>query len=377
MNRSLKANAGIVLSLVLTGCASSVRSTVPADPDSKTAAVATALKPVMADGQGPGDLTRLASLWRERKDDVSSSDYPIGPGDVLGINVPDMDELKGATFRVSGDGELVLPTVGTLRVNGMTEKELEAEIRLRLGKYLVDPQFSLFVKEYRSRRVAVVGAVAKPGLYDLTSTQDTVLDVLSQAGGRTADAAQRILLLPSGRATRREAEGRIVSASTTTAEHSPSLEQMMAAGTDVGALVVDNDPVVLDLRSLDRGSNQVYLSLPARPGDVIFVPDAGEVFVQGWVNKPGDYKITPGLTVQGAVGAAGGPMFAADTKEIHLIRIARSGEKVILPLDLDTTDMPVQEGDLVDVPYSAAKIVPYGVASFLGRVGLGMGFPAF
>ena len=77
--------------------------------------------------------------------------------------------------------------------------------------------------------------------------------------------------------------------------------------------------------------------------------------MQGWVNKPGDYKITPGLTVQGAVGAAGGPMFAADTKDIHLIRIARSGEKVTLPLDLDTTDMPVQEGDVVDVSYSAAR----------------------
>ncbi len=320
------------------------------------------------------DLTRLSRLWREREDNGSGSDYPIGPGDVLEIKVPDMDELKDATVRVSGDGELMLPTVGTLRADGMTEKDLEAEIRRCLEKYLVNPQFSLFVKDYRSRQVAVVGAVAKPGLYDLTSTRDTVLNVLSQAGGRTADAAQRILLLPSEKAT--TPEGGVELASTT-AEHGPSLEQTMAAGTDAGTLVNGKDPIVLDLRSLDRGSNHIYLSLPARPGDVIFVPDAGEVFVQGWVNKPGDYKISPGLTVQGAVGAAGGPMFAADTKEVHVIRIARSGEKVTLPLDLDSTDMPVQEGDVVNVPYSAAKILPYGVVSFLGRVGLGMGFTAF
>ena len=109
-------------------------------------------------------------------------------------------------------------------------------------------------------------AVAKPGLYDLTSTKDTVLDILSQAGGRNANAGQRILLLPSG-TTRQETEGRIVPASTT-AEHGPDLEQLIAPGTDVGALVNDSDPIVLDLRSRDRGGNQVYLSLPARPGDV-------------------------------------------------------------------------------------------------------------
>jgi polysaccharide biosynthesis/export protein len=377
MARSLKACLAIGLSLILTGCASSAQRTMPADPDSGTAAATKALTPAMADGHDSGDLGRLSRLWQERRVDGSGEDYPIGPGDVLGINVPDMEELKNTTVRVSGDGELVLPTVGTLRVDGMAEKELEVEIRRRLEKYLVDPQFSLFVEKYRSRQVAVVGAVAKPGLYDLTSTKDTVLDVLSQAGGRTKDAAQRILLLPSGRTTRQEAGGRIVPSSTTTAEHGPSPEQMIAAGTDVRALVNDNDPIVLDLRGLDRGGDQAYLLLPARPGDVIFVPDAGEVFVQGWVNKPGDYKITPGLTVQGAVGAAGGPMFAADTKDIHLIRIARSGEKVTFSLALDTTDMPVQEGDVVDVPYSAAKIVPYAVASFLGRVGLGAGFNAF
>jgi polysaccharide biosynthesis/export protein len=376
MARSLKAYAPVVLSLILAGCASSAQPTIPADPGSGTAAATKALTPAMADGHDSGDLGRLSRLWQERKADGSGAEYPLGPGDVLGINVPDMDELKDITVRVSGDGELVLPSVGTLRVDGMTEKELEAEIRRRLEKYLVDPQFSLFVKQYRSRQVAVIGAVAKPGRYDLTSTNDTVLNVLSQAGGRTADAAQRILLLPAEKATTKRSEGRGELASTT-ADHGPSLEQMMAAGTDVGAMVNHSDPIVLDLRSLDRGGSQMYLTLPARPGDVIFVPEAGEVFVQGWVNKPGNYKITPGLTVQGAVGAAGGPMFAADTKEIHLIRIARSGEKDTVSLDLDTTDMPVQEGDVLDVPYSTAKVVPYGVSYLISRVGLGASLATF
>ena len=57
--------------------------------------------------------------------------------------------------------------------------------------------------------------------------------------------------------------------------------------------------------------------------------------VQGWVNKPGDYKITPGLTVQGAVAAAGGPMFAADTNNARLIRNTKSGEKLTTAIDVE------------------------------------------
>ena len=47
----------------------------------------------------------------------------------------------------------------------------------------------------------------------------------------------------------------------------------------------ENDPMVINLRALDRGDSRAYLSMPARPGDVIFVPEAGEVMVQGWVTQ--------------------------------------------------------------------------------------------
>ena len=97
--------------------------------------------------------------------------------------------------------------------------------------------------------------------------------------------------------------------------------------------------------------------------------------VQGWVNKPGDYKITPGLTVQGAVAAAGGPMFAADTGSARLIRDTKSGEKLTTVINVEDANMPVQEGDVIDVPYSTAKVVPYGVATLIEHVGVG--FAAF
>ena len=52
--------------------------------------------------------------------------------------------------------------------------------------------------------------------------------------------------------------------------------------------------MVINLRALDRGDSRAYLSMPARPGDVIFVPEAGEVMVQGWVQNPGTTRLHPG-----------------------------------------------------------------------------------
>lgn len=86
---------------------------------------------------------------------------------------------------------------------------------------------------------------------------------------------------------------------------------------------------MIDLENLTKGGSQTYLTLPARPGDVIMVPGSGEVLVEGWVNKPGSYKITPRLTILGVVAAAGGPLFAADTSSVKLIgRIRREKNRL-------------------------------------------------
>ena len=80
----------------------------------------------------------------------------------------------------------------------MTDKTLRDEIRRRLEtNYMRNPQISLFVKEFRSRQVAVIGAVQKPGLYNLASSADTVLGMISQAGGMTNQSAERILFIPA------------------------------------------------------------------------------------------------------------------------------------------------------------------------------------
>ena len=104
------------------------------------------------------------------------------------------------------------------------------------------------------------------------------------------------------------------------------------------------------------------------------IPGSGEVLVEGWVAKPGSYKITLGLTVLGAIAAAGGSHFAADTSTVRLIRTGTDGEKASVVADLDkikrqeSPDIPVQEGDLIEVSSSTSKLVPYGVYFFFSNV---------
>jgi len=209
----------------------------------------------------------------------------------------------------------------------------------------------------------VVGAVQKPGLYSLASGSDTIFDMVSQAGGMTAAAAERILFIPAEPVEGEKAKDIVANLPAQLVSQDPS--PLILKGVD---------PIVIDVNSLIRGGNQAYLSLPARPGDVIMVPGSGEVLVQGWIEKPGSYRISPGLTVLGAVAAAGGPMFPADTGSVKVIRTNKLGEKTFFLANLETImrgeerDLPLQEGDVIDVSSSAPKLVAYGIYRFFTTI---------
>ena len=178
----------------LVGCSSS-RPPSPGEarapvPMSQSGAVSS----LAPDGGYSTDQERLALLWTERTREPSIRDYPLGPGDELEISVPGMEEFTPSrVVRVSSKGTITLPFVGVLQAGGQTEEELKTEIRNRLQNgYMYNPQVDLFVREYHSRQVAVIGAVKDPGLYSLASESDTLLDMISHAGGMTQEAATRI-----------------------------------------------------------------------------------------------------------------------------------------------------------------------------------------
>jgi polysaccharide biosynthesis/export protein len=219
---------------------------------------------------------------------------------------------------------------------------------------------NVFVREYRSRQVAVTGAVQKPGLYNLTNGSNTVLDLIGEAGGMAPESAPRVLLFPAESTTQ----------VTNSATASPSTAIAFGNGP-YAQLAPKPEPVVINLQNLAQGVNQIHLTMPVRPGDVLMVPPGGEVLVEGWVEKPGSYKITPGLTLLGSIVAAGGPHFAADSSAVELIRAKKDGGKLSFVADLEKIkrgelqDIAVQEGDIIAMPSSPIKVGPYGVYSFI------------
>ncbi len=145
----------------------------------------------------PAKQERREARWEKRSASASTTtDYPIGPGDVIEVEVPGVDDLKDRTVRVSGSGQIELPLIGVIDTTGLTESGLRDSLKGALGKYMYNPQVDVFVKEYHSRQVAVVGAVRSPGLVVLTGGGETILDVITQAGGLTPDAADEIVILP-------------------------------------------------------------------------------------------------------------------------------------------------------------------------------------
>lgn len=121
---------------------------------------------------------------------VAANEYRVGPEDVLKISVYEHADLE-TVARVENDGRIQFPLVGVLEVQGKTTSQISRDLeRLLADGYLVDPDVAVFIEEFKSRKVVVMGQVKKPGLYELTGPL-TVVEVISRAGGFTDIAAQR------------------------------------------------------------------------------------------------------------------------------------------------------------------------------------------
>ncbi len=325
----------------------------------------------------------LENLWQvrvvDRSADASSAGFTLGPGDLFRISVPQIPQLRDRTVRVSEQGTISLPLLGEISVNGMTQQDLLIDLSNRCRKYMYHPQVEVFLLHSENREVAVLGAVKKPGRFMLTSRSDTIMTMISRAGGLTADAAARILLVPAPATKEQSLEHNGSPAST------PPLQTPDARGSSVAPIAL-RDPADLNSVMRQRPADQVfittsraedqrYLELPAKPGDVIVVPAAGQVTVQGWVDKPGAFPITSGMTVLGSVAAAGGPLFSSAAT---LLREQSDGHKLEVALDLnkmkhgEQPDLPVQGGDVVVVERSVAGAVPYSLYFLVQRIGIGL-----
>ncbi len=295
----------------------------------------------------PADRTRLEAIAAARAGDPPDG-YRIGPDDLLDVRIPDLIgvDTSGARpaggapvaeapayqqgLRVSAGGVVDVPFVGSVKAEGRSAPELADAIKQQLmGKgILLQPQVSVTVVEYRSRVVAVIGSVEKPGLYPLTRPGARLADLVWAAGGPSKDA------------------GRVL--------------EFKPVGTEA------KDGVRVDLDVLLHATSDA-MNPPVRAGDVMSVAPAGNVHVTGWVDRPGSYPVTRGLTVSGAVAAAGGQLFPADRNHVTVKRIVSPGDERSFTVDLDAVaaghavDVPLADGDVIRLSAKAGRLVPYGL----------------
>jgi polysaccharide biosynthesis/export protein len=244
-----------------------------------------------------------------------TNDYTIGPRDVLSVTVFGQADLTGK-YLVDLDGTFVFPLIGNVKADGLTARQISADIQKRLQEgFLQSPQVTVSVEDYRSRRVFVVGQVHQPGAYPLSGDM-TLIEVLARAGSTTPDAAPEAL---------------IVHAKDGTGPKLPS----QASNADVSRV---------NLNDLERGGETMNITL--RDGDTVFVPRAETVFVSGEVRTPGSYPIGKDTTVLQALALAGGVSENGAQNRIRILRVAR-GQREELKVKL--TDV-VQAGDTIVVP---------------------------
>ena len=127
--------------------------------------------------QGPDKTAESQPVEKVRSDDA----YVIGANDVLAINVwkePDISR----SVPVRSDGKISLPLVGELQAGGQTPRQLEQEIAKLLQSYISEAEVTVIVAESKSQKINILGMIARPGAYLLTSST-TILDAIAMAGG--------------------------------------------------------------------------------------------------------------------------------------------------------------------------------------------------
>src|SRR5262245_45222292 len=125
---------------------------------------------------------------------VVSPEHPVGAEDLLEISVFEIPDLN-RTVRISERGTISLPLLGEMEVKGLTAMQLEGRLREALSeKYLEDPQVSVFVREFGSKKDSVTGAGGRPGVYQMLGPR-TLLQVLSEAGGLGKEAGSHLFVI--------------------------------------------------------------------------------------------------------------------------------------------------------------------------------------
>jgi polysaccharide export outer membrane protein len=287
------------------------------------------------------------------------TDYQIGPRDLLTIRVFELEKVGEATTidtEVSANGEICLPLVGVVNASGKSVAEVQRLIVSGLAEYLLEPQVSVIIKDYRSRWIGVIGAVERPNIYYLNRNRITMLQALSLGGGLSKDAGTKAVITRSAGPDTIPASWMAsgdASPVATVDSMVPAASRLRTPGLAPSETAASSQGKVIDLVPLLLNGSLQGTPLALESGDVIVVPLAEEFFVSGFVQKGGSFPYHRPTTVLQAIAMAGGlDEHRASPSACKIKRRTPTGYEVI-PVDLgaiasgDEPDVPIFPGDSI------------------------------
>jgi polysaccharide export outer membrane protein len=267
-------------------------------------------------------------------EDIEST---LGPGDLISVNVLESEHFNTET-RVSSEGYANIPALDQIEVTGLTAAEAEKKIALLLNeKHLNNPHVSVFVKEKTSDPVTLIGSFTIPGNYDYVSGH-RLLDIIAVAQGVTQNSAKIAYL----------------------------------ARKDPRTGVVKNYLIDLDAL-MTHGDMNYNISLAG--GDSIFIPEAGQCFVDGAVKNPGAYSLRGEMSITEAIILAGGLTAYTDNDQIKLIRHTGKGKRNITSISISELqeglgdNIKLQDQDIIYAESSSSGLLFTGLGFDLGFIG--------
>ena len=274
-------------------------------------------------------LSLVGTVHAQQADDR----YRIGAGDVLDIRIYNRPQLSREAVRVEGNGMIRMPLIeAEVQAACLTEGELAKEIATRYAKYYRNLQVDVFIKEYHSRQVAIIGAVNDQSRFEL-QRRVRLLELFTYAKGPSAKAGQSVNIVHSTNAA-------------------PCKQQ--TENDDATAFSTYKLSDVLE----GKPESNPYLEA----GDIVTVPEADQVYVVGNVFMPLTIPLREPITLTRAIAMAGG--LKQDTKK-DKIRVLRQepGSAVRKEITVDlyaiekkrSEDLALAPNDIIDVPTSAGK----------------------
>jgi polysaccharide export outer membrane protein len=266
------------------------------------------------------------------------SSVRLGVGDLVEVSVYDVPELTTRT-RVSTGGDVYLPLIEYVHVDGLTVEDAERVIEKRLdqGGFVRNPHVQLFVSEYASEGASILGEVSKPGVYPVIGEQ-RLFNLISVAGGLTDRVGKNISITHRAQ---------------------------------------PDKPVVVPLSH--NLQDHPESNVPVYAGDTIMVRRADIIYVVGEVGRPSGFLMDKDgrLSVLQAIALAGGPTPNAKLSQARIIRRGAAGiSEVPVPLkkllQAKAGDISLEPEDILFVPSSSRRAVSGRTAEMAAQLATGV-----